>query len=269
MNARFHRPKRAGVTLTIVIAAALSLSACSAASAVSGAAGGGAQGQAQGQGQRTPFVTGEITKVAGSTISLQGANAASSVTVSSSTKLSQDISASASDLVTGSCVVARTTPSASGSASTSASTVALSTASSTGSCTASVGGAGGGRFGPGSGGGAGGGGFTPPVSGVITGVSGSTVTVKPSANATSSTPTAFTFDANTVFTRSESASTTDLATGKCVVATGTASSSNTLAASTIVLSAKGASGCVSTFGGRFAGGGGGGGAGGSGSGGNN
>lgn len=269
MTGRTRRSTQLAVSAAVVIVAALTLTACSAASGASGNAaqqqGQGQQGQGQGRG--LPGVTGEITGVDGSTISVQSTNADSKVTISASTALTQSVSASIADLSVGSCVLARSTPGGSGTGTTAVSTVTISSPASDGTCAATGGarGPGGGGFGQGGGaggagaggGGAGGGqqgGFTPPVEGTVKAVSGSTVTVQPPSGATSSTPSSFVVGSATTYTRTETATSSDLAVGKCVVAMGTTASSGTVDARTVTISAKGANGCAPAFGGRFAGG---------------
>ena len=156
MKARITPVTRLAVAVAIVMVGAVSLTACSA---MGGAAGGSAQQQAQGAGQgqgRPPGVSGEITGVAGTTISVQSANAASQVEISSATQLTRSVSGTLADVSVGSCVLARALPGASSSGTQAVSTVAISAPASDGTCSAGTAGPGGGPRAGGYGGGGGG-----------------------------------------------------------------------------------------------------------------
>ena len=257
MTTRMIQATRLAVMASVVILGALSLTACSATGSASA---GSAQQQAQGQG-RPPGVSGAITGVDGTTISVQSASATSKVQISSATSLTRSVSASLADVSVGSCVLARSTPGASGSGTQAVSTVAISAPGADGTCSAATGGM---RGAPGAGGSAPGGGgapsgrqggFTPPVQGSVTAVSGSTVTVQPPSGASSSAQSSFVVDSATTYTRSEAATSSDLTVGECVVASGTTAASGAVDARTVAISAQGPNGCTAGFGGRFAGGG--------------
>lgn len=90
----------------------------------------------------------------------------------------------------------------------------------------------------------------------MTAVNGSTVTVNETNPQTSkATSVTVTLTSSTTYTENQSATSNDLAVGKCAQAVGSSSSTGAITAQSITLSTAGASGCSSGFGG-FPGGGG-------------
>lgn len=207
------RSGRCLVIAAIALAVPLALAGCSASShsqaqasptptATAGARSGGTGGRA---GQGFPGVSGEIAAIQAKTLQVQGSGQQTAVTYSGSTAITQTVSGSLSDVAVGDCVTGITASGSGSSTSGAAATsVTISEASSSGTCTGGFGGFGGthggssgtrggfsgtrpsgfptppagsGRptFRPGTSGRSG---FTPPVSGLVTAVGSSTITVK-------------------------------------------------------------------------------------------
>ncbi|HEU0256501.1 MAG TPA: hypothetical protein VFQ96_01530 [Microbacteriaceae bacterium] len=304
------RSARCIFAVAVALAVPLALVGCStgshakaspttAAAQAPSASGGGAGGRG---GQGFPGVSGEIAAIQGSTLQVQGSGQQTAVTYTDSTAITQTVTGSLSDVSVGECVTGITEPAGQGSSAsakpgTAATTVTISKASSDGTCTGGFGGGGfggsGGRggfsgarpsgfptpragssrptFRPGAGGRSG---FTPPVSGVVTAVGSSTITVKEtlpargssssSASGSSSTKT-ITVGAKTKYQKNATATGSAVKVGLCVVAGGKAGSNGTVAATSLRLSPKTSQGCTG-FGGAGFGRGGFGGAGGAGAG---
>jgi hypothetical protein len=216
-----------------------------------------------------PGVTGTAAAVSGSSMEVQNPTSGQvTVTFTSATAITDEVTTASSDVTAGSCVTVIGQPSGSGSASTSvtAATVAISTPVN-GSCT-SAGGLGGGGFGggarpsfspnpsfsarprPSGSRGAFGGGFGG-ANGKVTAVSASGFVVqgrnRAAGGATSITVTT---TASTKYLKVVTAHSSALKVGECITAVGSTNSIGAVAARTIRISQPGPNGCVTGFGGR-------------------
>ena len=255
-----------------VVGVALLLAGCSAAAAPAAPAttqarpfgGQGGQGGAQGAGGQGAGgfggIFGQIAAVTGTTMQVQSQTAQTAVTVAPTTTVLQTSKGSVADVTVGSCVVASSfggfapgstpAPSTGGAVTSVAITPAVN-----GACT------GGFRGGTGTGtrpsprpgatarpsaprNRA----FTPPVSGAVTAISGSTITVsvKDASGATSSKTVKT--DSSTAFTITAKATSAALTVGKCAAVRGPADSAGTVAATSVTVSDPGANGCTTPFG---------------------
>jgi hypothetical protein len=273
--------------------AAVTLAACGSSSSASTtsttsakSAGGGRTGSGAAGGARTrPGTSGTIAAITGTSLEVQNPTSGqTTVTYTSTTTFDQTVSAAASGVTVGSCISAFGKPTSTSSTGKSAfggpvtaTTVTISQPVS-GSCTTGFGGGGFGGGGAGrpggfSGGGSGGsdrapggaagrfrggaGGQFGAASGQVTAVSGSTATVgevNPSTKATSSV--VITLTASTTYTERTSATSSDLAVGKCATAIGTADSTGAVTARSISISQPVSGSCTTGFGGFGRGGGG-------------
>ncbi|MFC4242094.1 DUF5666 domain-containing protein [Gryllotalpicola reticulitermitis] len=267
----------------LAVGAALVLSGCSshASASASGTtkSSAPAQGQSGGaggaQGGAGNGTIGQIAAISGSTLQVQSSSDQTAVNYTSSTALTQTVSVALSAVKVGECVTA-TTASAAGSTSSpspSSSSGAVTSVSitqpSNGSCTGGFGGRGGASgtrptnrpsFNPsdrpsnrpsGSRGGFGGGNFVLPTSGKVTAVSGSTITVDALDFQTQKTSAkTVTVGSSTKYTESESATSSALTVGKCVVARGSSDDSGNVTATSIAISAPVNGSCTTGFGGR-------------------
>ncbi|WP_426516957.1 hypothetical protein ACPPVQ_19315 [Diaminobutyricibacter sp. McL0618] len=253
-----------------VVGVALLLAGCSAAAAPAAPAAtqarqfggqGGAQGAGGGQGAGGfGGIFGQIAAVTGTTLQVQSQSAQTAVTVASTTTVLQTSKGSIADVTVGRCVVA-----SSFGGTTAGSTPAPSTGGAVTSVaiTPAVNGACTGGFR----GGAGAGtrpsarpgatarpsaprnrAFTPPVSGAVTAVSGSsiTVSVKDASGATSSKTVQT--GPSTAFTITAKATSAALTVGKCAAVRGPADSAGTVKATSVTVSDPGANGCTTPFG---------------------
>ncbi|MGD8195458.1 hypothetical protein ACEXQB_013285 [Herbiconiux sp. P18] len=290
------------VRIGVVLAAAsvFTLSACASAGseAASGSApataapdAGGQQGSQGGGG-----VSGEIAAISGSTLQVQDDSSQTAVTYGDSTTITRTVTATTADITVGSCVTAVI-----GSPGDTSTTDAATAAAGTVTVTAAVDGACDAGFGFGGGGGAGGSlpeGMTPPTgmpddasgslpdgvaptgapeggmgsfggftSGLVTAVSGDTITVDATSADGSTESSEITLDGSTVVTKTETADASALTVGACVTAMGDSDDSGTMAATALAVSTAGDDGCSTRSGfGGMGGPGAGGGAGGSNSG---
>jgi hypothetical protein len=230
----------------------------------------------------SPFTTGMLAGLAGSTLTVQARNGNNTtVVVTSSTSYLQTTSASASDIAKGDCV--RVAGTGSASSGVQASTVVITKPTSKG-CTrnpAGTGrrgaGAGGGRFGNGTPGSGGtpftlpGGGTVPSnvaaAFGTVSSVSGQQLTVKsqvPQTNTKSKAKTrtvTVTLTGSTTLSQTIKAAESNLAVGSCVSANGTPDSVGTITAKSVTISQPVNGSCtggLGGFGGGFRGGAGGG-----------
>jgi hypothetical protein len=230
-----------------------------------------------------PFANGTIASVTGSTISVQGANGATTVAVTGTTTYQQTKPADASTVAVGDCV--RVTGTGSLKKGITAFSMALSAATSDGCTQGRPGGA---DFGGGAGrnlpsGGSGAPGGTPPqgnrqlptgapngngnggaasdttmASGTITSVSGDSLTVKATTvtpptkkNAKPKTTTKkvkVTFSSATTITQTVPATVAELAVGSCMTATGTPNDTGILTAASITISQAENGACTTGFG---------------------
>ncbi|MDQ1583946.1 MAG: hypothetical protein QOF36_2000 [Microbacteriaceae bacterium] len=242
---------RASVIAATLTAGALLLSGCAAsATATPSSAPTSASGKSAPSGQSTAGrgVSGQIAAVSDGTLQVQGGTTQTAVTYTSSTTITQAVSAAASAVTVGSCVVGITTPNAAA-----ATTVAISPAVN-GACAARGGGFGGGggarpSGAPGGGGGArptgapGGGGFTRPVSGLVTAVTSTDITVSTTSQSGSASTGTIKLDGSTTYTTEQPATAAALVVNKCVAATGTADNSGNFAATALAITDPGANGC--------------------------
>ncbi len=274
-RARRPGPERAAwAALPIVTLLSLVLAAGSAGAQTSGST-------------PSPFTTGMLSGLTGSTLTVQARNGNNTtVVVTSSTGYLQTKSASASDIAKGDCV--RVVGTGSATSGVSASTVVITQPTSKGCTRAPNGGAAGrgagaGRFGNGTPGSTP---FTSPngtpftlpggstlpsniaaAFGSVTSVSGQQLTVKsqvPQTNKKSKTKTrtvTVTLTSSTTVTQTVKGAESDLAVGSCVSANGTADSLGTITAKNVTISQPVNGSCgggFGGFGGRFRGGAGGG-----------
>jgi hypothetical protein len=248
--------RRASVIAVTLAAGALLLTGCAAtatatpstpAASKSATAPAGQQGAGRG-------ISGQIAAISDGTLQVQGGSTQTAVTYTSATKITQSVSAAASAVTVGSCVMGITTPSAAA-----ASTVAI-TPAVDGKCDAFQRGGGAGGFGGGAGGtrpsgapgGAGGtrptgapgaGGFTRPVSGTVTAVTSTDITVSTTSPTGSASTGTIKLDGSTKYTTEQAATAAALVVNQCVVAGGTADNSGNFAATSLSVSAPGANGC--------------------------
>lgn len=278
--------RRRVAVAAVVILGGLALAACSSSGAstttTTDPSGGGSSGAPGGfggggsGGRQIPGASGTIASVSGSSMEVQGSDSQTTVTYTSSTTINETVSSSASSITSGVCVSAFGKPT-SGSSNSSepfggpitATSVTISQPTS-GTCSSGFGGG----AGSGGAGGAppGGGEFsgrTPPssfpkgrklpsgfgsfgaASGMVTAVSGSTVTVQ-ETTPQGETPVAVTLTSSTTYSQTQSASASVLVVGQCARAFGTSSSTGAIAADSITVSSPGSNGCSS--GGGFPGG---------------
>ena len=246
--------------------ATIGLAACGAAASAGSASATPKPGASPGFGGRNG-ASGELVKINGMTLVVSAASGDTTVLYTATTTFQRTSTGSFGDIVAGKCIVATGQKDAAGKVT--ATVVRLSDPVN-GACAIS---------GPGGGGGPGGG--TPPsprprptpsgaaanltfVTGQVTTVSGTSVTIQPASGAseTVTVPTSVTVN------KSATAAATDLKLHQCVSANGPKASSGTVTARSITIVPSGPTGCA-TGGGRggFGGGGGFGGRGGGGGGG--
>ncbi|WP_290802960.1 hypothetical protein [Herbiconiux sp.] len=277
----------AGVLLAAAGVFAMSACASTTASsdsvpAATSAAGAPAGGLPGGGG-----TSGEIAAITGTTLQVQDTDSQTAVTYSDSTTITQTVAAALSDVTAGVCVTtvsggfggagapgsSSTDSSSTDAASTAATSVTISAATD-GTCTTGFGGAGGFAAGggtpptdfpdgamptdvpdgvmptgaPDGSSGAGAAGFGGFASGLVTAVSGTTITVQTtSADGTTST-TDVTVDGTTTYSTTKTADASALVVGACVLAQGESDSSGTVAATSLAVSEAGDSGCSTGFG---------------------
>jgi hypothetical protein len=251
--------RKKGTRATIrVMKRAIGLAALASAGCLMAACGTASAVPAGPAGLRGDVVSGQLTQVSGSTLTLSTATGGVTVTFTGSTSIEKTGTGTDADITTGSCITATGTA-ATGSALT-ATTVTVSP-SSGGTCSL------GGRFGGGVAGGPFiGASFSPRplpsgialgfslVRGLVTAVSGTSVTVRSAAGTEENVvvPSTATVSATTPGISA------DLVDGVCVTAVGPRGSSGDVAAQSLDVEAPGPSGCPSARGGGFGGSGGGG-----------
>jgi Domain of unknown function (DUF5666) len=277
---RRRRPDRVRNVLALVTFGALAalLAACgssSSASTTSTTAGSSAKGPGgSGSPRQFPGASGTIAAVNGTSVEVQNPESGqTTVTYTPSTTFHQIVPASVTSVAVGSCISAFGKPTSGTSSSSGAfgEPVTATTVSVTqpvsGSCSAGAGGFGGGRF-PGGGrppsGGSStnGSGTRPPAagrfrngqfgaaSGSVTAVNGSSVTVDETNPRTQKTSSVVvTLTSSTTYSATQSSSPSALVVGQCARAMGTANSTGAITAQSITVSAPGANGCTTGFGG--------------------
>lgn len=279
MNLSKNRSRASLILTTSVLSlSTLLLAGCSASTTEAPAAATAETQSAQAQGPRG--VGGEIASVDGDLLQVQSTDSQTAVRFSADTAITAQVAASLSDVTVGMCITGRSgAPGADTDDTAALSTVAISAAVD-GECGLS-GGAPGGMpggdtpegAGPGSGelseppeppagssadqpdaptgnpeGDRPEGGFGGLTIGVVTAVSGQTITVETTTTAD------VTVDAATTFTKTQDATSDALVLGACVVATGEYDD-ETYAATAIVVSEAGEDGCTRGIGGAGSGGG--------------
>ena len=240
--------------ILLVGVAAVSMTACGAATSASGS-----QPKASPSGGGGNGVAGQLAQLSGNKLELSGQNGVTNVTFSSSTRVTETAVGTLADVVAGVCITAAGQKDATGAIA--ATTVTLTPKRlMNGTCTPAARNAspnpnrsprprpsGAGNF------------PSPPanftfVRGEVASTSGTTVTV----NVTGGGTQTVTVPTTARITKQQQISTSQLAVGQCIVATGQKNSSGTVQARTLSITPKGPTGC--TFGGgRFGGGFGGGG----------
>jgi hypothetical protein len=256
--------------MVLAVGAALVLTGCSSAgqaATASKTSGSSGQSRTQGQGQggfgggQGGGTVGKIAAVDGTTLQVQDDSSQTAVTYSSSTALTKAVKVALSAVKVGECITA------SSASSGIVTTVAISQPAD-GTCTGGFRGAAGKQGARPSdrprpsdfpsgvpsnrpSGGAGRGNFVLPTSGEVTAVSGSTITVDALDFQTQKTTSKkVTVDSATTFTEQQKAAASDLTTGECVVARGTADDSGTVTATAITVSDPVDGSCTTGFGGR-------------------
>jgi hypothetical protein len=277
-------PRRAAVAAAC-LALGLTVAACGSnnqPSAEGSTQGQDGQGAQQGGGQGGGGFgglggSGKVAAVSGKTAQVQGMNSQVAVTWTSATTFSRQISASASDLKVGDCVVALPDFQKAGPGSTTsgsavaATSVRISTASKGSCATQGFGGRGfGGRSpqggqggvpsgvprgapsGPSSGRSGGGRGFGGAF-GQVTAVTGSGFTVKsspPNSGSGGTSTVSVTTSSTTTWTQQAAASAKSVKVGTCVVTAGRSSSTGAMRATSIAISQPENGSCTAGFGGR-------------------
>lgn len=268
--------RRRRVSLALVTLAgvgALALAGCggsssSAAPAASSTAPAEGSGQAGGQHAQMPGASGLIASWSGGVMQVQGTSAQTAVTVSSSTRITEQKPSTEEAVVVGSCVTVRpaTTSASGGTPSASASSsgpIAAGTvqvrAAVNGSCSGGFGGGSGtpsGSFTPrarpsGAPTGAAGGFRDFGASGTVTSVSANGFVVQETRGGTTTSATVTT-SGTTTYTTTATATSAAIKVGECATAIGTADSTGSVAARSLSLSQAVNGQCTSGFG-RFGG----------------
>ena len=254
------------VVLTLVAGAgALGIAACGSAAAGT-TAPKATPSPSPGRGARLNGAAGQLVQIKGQTLILSNSQGDTTVTYTSSTPISETSTAALADITAGECIVATGTKDSTGQIT--AQQVNVRNASN-GTCT---GGPGGVLFGPGGGGGNT---RTPNPSrtpnpqlanlgranGLVTAVSGTSVTVQDQGGAGSATPsgTIVTVTVPTTVTvnRTDTVDSSALQTGECVLAAGSKNSAGVVAANSLTIQPAGPNGCFTGAGagGGFLGGG--------------
>ncbi|MCL8251616.1 hypothetical protein AERO_09505 [Aeromicrobium fastidiosum] len=257
--------KRIISTSVLCLAVGLVASGCGGSDGDAAASGSQAQAQGQAPGSgRGPGGSGEVAEVSGSTAQVTGQDAQVAVSWTDSTTFTQQVSASASDVTVGSCVMVTSAADGAGSTDAVAASTVQITEKTDGSC--SVMGAGGG---PGGGGerptdmptdmptdGAGGrggpgGGFAV---GEVTAVSDTGFTVLsqlPGADGSTASPTTVTVttSGDTTYSTTADASAEDVTVGVCVTSRGEADDTGAITAESIAITQPVDGACVMGFGG--------------------
>lgn len=235
------RASREGFLAVLAAGACACLAACGSSSAASTSPTASGSAGAPGRGG----AAGELVKIDGSTLIVNGDAGDVTVTVGSNTTYQRTASGTVADIVVGSCVIGAGQKDASGAVT--ANTVAI-TPIQNGTCPA--GGQGQSR---GTNGGNGNrGSFTPNpnaafIRGQVTAVAGTSVTLRDAAGAA----TTITVPTTVTVLRSSPATLSSLATGDCVTAQGPRDSSGTVAARSVTVVPAGPSGCPTGRGGGF------------------
>jgi hypothetical protein len=264
MRPTTHSLSRLAIGFVGLACGALVLAGCASTGASSSPTPASTAQPVQGARPQGNGLTGTIAAVSTGSLEVQSSSTQTTVSYTSATKISQTVAATASAVTVGSCITESTVPASSGSAATK--TIAVRAAVS-GKCAvggfggAPTGGAGGGASGrtrpsgaptTGSGkqGAGGAGGFTRPVSGMVTAVSGTAIAVSTTSQAGKATTSKITVGSDTKYTATATATSAALVVNRCVTAMGKTNTSGDLAATNLVVSTAGASGCDAGCGGR-------------------
>lgn len=233
---------RSDRAILLLAALTLAVTGCGGTSAASGSPRATSSPAARGQAGRGGAV-GELVQVTGQTLVLSGADGAdTTVHYSGSTPIRQSSAATVADITAGTCLVA--SGQRNGQGAVSASVVQISPASG-GSCPARPGTSAGSRpsASPGRGQTRSG---TGTVAGIVTGVTGTQVTVQPS----SGSPSTLTVPTTVRISEVEPAGAAALQADRCVRATGNRDSKGAVQATSLTVSLPGPSGsCTGGFGG--------------------
>ncbi|WP_165310920.1 hypothetical protein [Microbacterium protaetiae] len=267
----------AAVLLALAGCSSTAAGAADASASPAAAAGGGQPGQ---NAQDRGGVSGLIAAIQDGVLQVQGDDEQTAVRYTDDTSIQRTRTVTASDIAVGDCVLAVTGPD-----SDAATTITVTAASDDGSCTSGFGGGGfggggarptgaptgmpqdGSRGTMGSGmpqdgtapsgaptpGQSGAGGFGQFTSGEVTAVSADSLTVKTTSQNGSSSSEKVSLSAETTVTATKDASSSDIAEGLCVRATGTADDKGGYDATALVLSDASSDGTCTTgagFGGR-------------------
>lgn len=268
--ARLHHawalPLGAVVVLTLAACGGGSGTAKAQAAAPAASASAGTRSGSGTNQQDRGGVRGTIAAVTGQVMQLQDTSSQTAVEWTSSTTITQQVAGTLADVTAGVCVLATTATSGTATASASgAATSVTITQPVNGACTTGFAGATGGTGAPRSGmpsgaptgapgygtrpSGAptGGGSFVRPVDGLVTAVSGDTITVQ-TTTGTSGTATTGTatvkVDSATTYRTTKAADASAIVVGQCATARGQADSSGKVAATSIVVSAPTNGTCV-------------------------
>jgi hypothetical protein len=225
-----------GITAATVAAACGGTSAASSSAPAAASTGAG----------RGNSVAGQVAQLSGFKLVLSGQTGVTNVTFDSSTRVQQTVSGVLADIVSGTCITATGQKDASGSVT--AVNVQLSPKAN-GTCAPAARNGASPNPGRSPGGGFRGNGASPPanftfVRGEVASVSGTSVTVTLTAGGTQ----ALTVASSTRIVTTQQSSTSKLAVGQCILATGQKDSSGTVKARSLNIQPAGPTGC--TFGGR-------------------
>jgi hypothetical protein len=257
-SARLHRIAAGAVALTA--GGLLILTGCSSGSSAAPAAPQPSAGQSAAQGRGAGgagggFTSGLIADVSGKTLQVQGNDSQTAVTYSSKTAFTQQSKVSAGAVTVGSCVSVQSSGAAGGATTVTATSVAV-TAAVDGACNRGFGGPAGGRpsgapsgmpsgapsdapqggAAPGSGQTPGANGRIRPVSGKVTAVKGSTITVAaPALGSTEAQTYTVTTTDQTTYTQEKAAKASAVKVGLCATAAGKTDSTGAVAATSIAL----------------------------------
>jgi hypothetical protein len=260
LSAASPRVTRAGIILMIVTAGSLLLSGCSSASTSTGSTSNAGLTA----GHARSGASGTIASVSGNTLQVQNASAQTAVTYTAATTISQTTPAAASAVTVGSCVFSFSGNAASTSA-TAATTIAVTATTTVGACTTGFGGGGPGGKGGTPPTGAPTGGPRPsgapsgaptgsgktvrtmPVSGKVTAVTATAITVSTTSRSGAPSTEKIIIGSATAYTSTVAATAAALVVNQCVTARGSTDTSGNVAATSLTVSTPGASGCTSGF----------------------
>ena len=262
--ARLHRawalPLGAVVVLALAGCGGTAANAKAPAAAPSASASARA-GARTGTQQDRGGVRGTIAAVTGQVVQLQDTSTQTAVQWTASTSITKEVDGTLADVAPGVCVLAVTarTGTATAAASGAATSVTI-TAPSNGACTTGFGGFAGGTGGAPGGGmptgaprygarpsgapTAGAGGFARPTDGLVTAVSGNTITVQTTTGSGTTGSATVTVDSATTYRTTKAADASAIVVGQCATARGQANTAGTVTATSILVSAPVNGSCV-------------------------